>query len=86
MFRIETTLLSGEPIGISVEDTAVPIGIEASAQYIGNAETAKRLAQARTIAIHGEARGETLFDGSEDASIYTVVEKITNEELEEWLK
>ena len=47
------------------------------------AETAKKLSTARQIALTGEASGQTLFDGSEDVSIYTHVERITNSELEE---
>lgn len=49
------------------------------------AETAKKLSTARQIALTGEASGQALFDGSEDVSIYTHVERITNTELEEML-
>lgn len=47
---------------------------------------ADKLSTARQIALTGEARGQALFDGSEDVEIYTHVESITNTELEEILQ
>lgn len=47
---------------------------------------AVRLKTPRAIALGGEAAGETMFDGGEDVTIYTSIERLTNEELEELLK
>lgn len=87
MSEISINLSYGQSIGLSLEkeDNAIGIGLEPGGGG-GSAETAKRLKTPRTIAIGGEAVGETLFDGSEDITIYTAIERLTNEELEELLK
>ena len=51
-----------------------------------NAQTAQKLARARTIALSGDATGSTEFDGSKNVEISTSVNAITNTELEEILK
>lgn len=50
-----------------------------------NARMANQLAHARTIAITGEASGQTSFDGSQDVAIYTHIDALTNTELEAML-
>lgn len=47
---------------------------------------AERLAVARKIELSGDARGDALFDGSRDVSIYTIIETLSNLELEALLK
>ena len=47
------------------------------------AGTASRLTTPRRIALTGDATGSTMFDGSEDVSIMTTVETVSNTELEE---
>ena len=47
--------------------------------------SARKLTNARTISITGEASGEGVFDGSTDVDIYTSVKRISNTELEEML-
>lgn len=70
-------------ISLAAEQT---IGVKLQPGGSGSAETAKRLKTPRTIAIGGEAIGETMFDGSEDVTIYTAIERLTNEDLEEMLQ
>lgn len=52
----------------------------------GEAETALRLAHPREIQIIGGVSGASMFDGSTDIQINTVVSTLSNEELEEILK
>lgn len=83
-------------VGIEISGQQRTVSIRAPAQIGGHtvnvealpvrsarhAETAERLATARQIAITGEAAGEGIFDGSEDIAIYTVIDRLTNSELE----
>lgn len=46
---------------------------------------ADKLKYPRAIRLAGDVTGETLFDGSEDVQIQTLVSTLTNEELEEML-
>lgn len=57
-----------------------------TASSANEAVTAEKLKTARKIAITGEAKGETQFDGSADAEIYVAISCLTNAELEEILK
>lgn len=50
------------------------------------AEVAGRLRYDRSISLIGDAVGETVFNGSKDVEIATVVGILTNEELEDLLK
>lgn len=61
-------------------------GVGGSTSTATEALTAQKLATPRVISLDGEAKGETLFDGSANASIYVALERLTNEELEEMLK
>ena len=87
MSEINIALSYGKSIGLSLEqeNNSLGIGLQPGGGG-GSAETAKRLKTPRAIALGGEATGETLFDGSEDVTIYTAIERLTNEELEELLK
>ena len=66
--------------------SAAAIGGGSSASSANEAVTAEKLKTARKIAITGEAKGETQFDGSADAEIYVAISCLTNAELEEILK
>ena len=62
--------------GRTVTVTALPVRMGR------RAETAERLETPRLIAITGSANGDTLFDGSEDVQIHTVIETMSNSEIE----
>ena len=50
-----------------------------------SASMAEKLAHARTISVTGEASGAAAFDGTQDISIVTSVQRLTNTELEAML-
>ena len=90
--KTEKMVLGDRPLDY-VRSSIVKSGSAASARPVvggggtgGTAQMAQKLAAARTIELEGEAIGETLFDGSQDVSIYVSIERLTNEELKEMLK
>ena len=68
--------------GVKLEETLDDIYQRFGTGDEVNARTAERLLNARTISLVGETLGAGQFDGSKDLSIFTTVERLTNEELE----
>lgn len=66
----------------------ISVGDQITAELGNTAEYAARagkLMKTCRIELTGQAQGEALFDGSADISIYTAIERLTNEELEDLL-
>lgn len=55
---------------------------EQTGEGVTTARTALKLKTARTICLKGSVNGEASFDGSADAEIQTVLETLSNEDLE----
>lgn len=70
---------------VRYKDTDVASALDALREVTNGSAVATRLQTPREIALAGDASGGALFDGSADIEIVTVVEKITNTELEEML-
>lgn len=66
---------SGNKVGtITINGTATDMYSPIQTSVSGNAGTATKLADARTISLTGDATGSVTFDGSSDASIITTVQ------------
>lgn len=77
---------SSQQVGAAVLPAAQGINVLVPFATGSIADAAKRLKTPRRIALEGDAQGGTLFDGSEDVSVYTEICTLSNEELEAILK